>query len=94
MIDFFKEAKLLFPYTQEMRRDFHKHPEVGFQEKRTAKIVSKELRRMGLKFNSGIGKTGIVGLLGGKNEGPVILVRADMDALPIQEETNYSTQEF
>ena len=88
MIDFIKEAKILFPYTQSMRRDFHKHPEIGYQEIRTAEIVSKELTELGLEVRSGVAKTGVVGLLSGKKEGPVILIRADMDALPIQEETN------
>ncbi|HKZ44735.1 MAG TPA: amidohydrolase [Anaerolineales bacterium] len=88
MINCYKEAEDLFPYTQALRRDFHKHPEIGFKEIRTSGIVAKELTQLGLEVQTGVGKTGVVGLLAGKKKGPVILIRADMDALPIQEETN------
>ena len=88
MIDFIKEAERLFPYTQAMRRDFHKHPEIGYKENRTAEIVAKELTELGLDVQTGVAKTGVVGLLNGMKEGPVLLIRADMDALPIQEETS------
>ncbi len=65
------------------RRDFHMHPELGFQEYRTAGIVANELRDMGLEVMTGVGKTGVVAILGeGK---PVVGIRADMDALPILE---------
>ena len=79
MIDYIKEAKNIFPYTQSLRRDFHKHPEIGYEEIRTAKIVATELTELGLDVRSGIAKIGVVGLLNGKKEGPVILIRADMD---------------
>jgi len=88
MINCYKEAEDLFPYTQALRRDFHKHPEIGFKEIRTSGIVAKELTQLGLEVQTGVGKTGVVGLLAGKKKGPVILIRADMHALPIQEETN------
>jgi amidohydrolase len=88
MINYLKEAEDIFPLTQAMRRDFHKHPEIGFKEVRTAGIVAKELTDLGLEVQTDIAKTGVVGLLTGKKKGPVILIRADMDALPIQEETN------
>lgn len=68
------------------RRDLHQHPELGFQEVRTAGIVAKELTRLGLEVQTGVGKTGVVGVLEGTTDGPTILVRADMDALPVQEE--------
>ena len=87
MIDFMKEARALFPYTQSMRRDFHIHPELGFHEVRTGSIVAKELEALGLEVTKGVGKTGVVGLLEGAKPGPVILLRFDMDALPIIEET-------
>jgi amidohydrolase len=65
------------------RRDFHMHPELGFQEHRTAKIVAETLEEMGLRVETGVGITGVVGYLG---EGsPVVGIRADMDALPLQE---------
>ncbi len=86
-IDFLKQAKELFPYTQAMRRDFHKHPELGFKEVRTGGIVAKELETLGLEVTKGVGKTGVVGYLEGAKPGPTILLRFDMDALPITEDT-------
>ena len=88
MIDYIKEAQLLFPYTQSLRRDFHMHPELGFREKRTSEIIARELTDLGLEVHSGIAETGVVALLKGGKPGPVLLIRADMDALPLQEETN------
>ncbi|MFH2037902.1 MAG: amidohydrolase [Chloroflexota bacterium] len=88
MIDYIKEAQELFPYTQSMRRDFHQHPELGFCEKRTSEIIARELTNLGLKVFTGVAETGVVALLEGEKPGPVVLIRADMDALPIQEETN------
>ena len=70
------------------RRDFHKHPELSFQEKRTSKIVGDKLESYGLKVSRNIGKTGVVGVLKGKSGGKSIALRADMDALPIQETSN------
>ena len=87
MPDFLSEAQSLFDYTQSLRRDFHAHPELGFHEVRTAGIVAKELKALGLQVHTGIAGTGIVALLAGTKPAPVILVRADMDALPIVEET-------
>jgi amidohydrolase len=87
MTNFLSEALSLFGYTQSMRRDFHANPELGFCELRTAGIVARELSALGMEVNTGVGGTGVVGLLEGSKPGPVVLVRADMDALPIQEET-------
>ncbi len=94
MNDFLKQASELFPYTQSMRRDFHMHPELGFNEIRTGGIVAKELESLGIEVTKGIGKTGVVGLLEGGRPGPTLLLRFDMDALPIQEETGaeYASQ--
>src|SRR5512140_1901569 len=94
MTDYLEEAKALFPYTQALRRDFHIHPELGFREVRTGGIVAKELEALGIEVTKGIGKTGVVGLLEGTKPGPTLLVRFDMDALPITEETGaeYVTQ--
>ena len=94
MADFLSEAQALFEYTRSLRRDFHAHPEIGFHEVRTAGIVAQELNNFGLEFKSGIAGTGVVALLEGARPGPVILVRADMDALPILEETGaaYASQ--
>ena len=70
------------------RRDFHKHPELSFQEKRTSKIVADKLESFGIEVKRNIGKTGVVGILNGMKHGPTIGLRADMDALPIQETAN------
>lgn len=66
------------------RRDIHRHPELGFQEKRTSEIVAKRLHALGLEVQRVAG-TGVVGLLRGGKPGKTLLVRADMDALPLQE---------
>ncbi len=87
MPDLLSEAQSLFDYTQSIRRDLHQHPELGFQEVRTAGIVARELQALGLEVTTGIAKTGVVGLLEGKRPGPVVLLRFDMDALPVTEET-------
>ena len=87
MIDFLTQATSLFEYTQALRQDFHIHPELGFREFRTSGIVTRELEALGLEVTKGIGKTGVVGLLEGAKPGPTLLLRFDMDALPITEET-------
>lgn len=94
MPDFFSQAQELFPYTQSLRRDFHIHPELGFREIRTGGIVAKELEALGIEVTKGVGKTGVVGLLEGAKPGPTLLLRFDMDALPIVEETGaeYASQ--
>lgn len=94
MIDYKKEAEQLFPYTQSLRRDFHQHPELGFREIRTSDIIARELKNLGLEVQTGVAETGVIGILKGKKAGPVVLIRADMDALPINEETNavYSSE--
>ncbi|TNJ63616.1 amidohydrolase [Paenibacillus hemerocallicola] len=68
------------------RRDFHQHPETGYEEIRTSSIVAEHLKSLGLDVQTGIGKTGVVGILRGEEPGPTIGLRADMDALPIQDQ--------
>ena len=94
MPNFLTQAKKLFPYTQSLRRDFHMHPELGFREIRTGGIVAKELEALGIEVTKGVGKTGVVGFLEGSKPGPTLLLRFDMDALPINEETGaeYASQ--
>jgi amidohydrolase len=87
MPNFLKQAQELFPYTQTLRRDFHMHPELGFREVRTGGIVAKELEALGIEVTKGVGKTGVVGYLEGAKPGPTVLLRFDMDALPITEDT-------
>ena len=71
----------------EVRRDIHAHPELAFEEVRTAGVVAAELTRIGIKHETGIAKTGVVGIIEGGRPGPVLAIRADMDALPIEERT-------
>lgn len=70
-----------------LRRDIHAHPEIGFDTVRTAGIVTGELRRIGLTPKTGVGRTGVVAEIRGSRPGPCLILRADMDALPIHEET-------
>jgi amidohydrolase len=87
MFNYLDEAQELFEYTRDLRRDFHRHPEIGLKEFRTANIVARELTGLGLEVKTGVGETGVVALIEGKISGRVVLLRFDMDALPIQEET-------
>jgi len=73
-----------------VRRDLHMHPELGFAEHRTAGIVAARLRALGYDVHEGIGTTGVVGLLRGTRPGRTIMLRADMDALPLQEERDHA----
>ena len=68
-----------------VRRDLHQHPELAYGEQRTASVVAKLLREWGIEVHEGIGKTGVVGVIAGGDGGRAIGLRADMDALPIQE---------
>ena len=70
-----------------LRRDFHAHPELGFEEVRTASIVADRLRRLGYEVRTGVGQTGVVGVLRTQKPGKTILLRADMDGLPILEQS-------
>jgi len=67
------------------RRDIHMHPELAFKEYRTSQLVADRLNEFGIEVQTGIGKTGVVGILKGNESGKTIALRADMDALPIQE---------
>jgi amidohydrolase len=67
------------------RRDIHQHPELSNQEYRTAALVAEHLRKLGLEVRTGVGGTGVVGVLKGKTAGKVVALRADMDALPVKE---------
>ena len=72
------------------RKDIHAHPELGFEENRTADFVAQKLEQFGIQVNRGIGKTGLVGVLRVGNERRSIGLRADMDALPIHEKNEFS----
>jgi len=85
-VDFKAEAEALRDQLIAWRRDFHMHPELGLQEHRTAGVVAGNLRELGYRVQTGVGETGVVGLLEGERDGPVVMLRFDMDALPITEE--------
>jgi amidohydrolase len=70
------------------RRDIHEHPELGNREFRTAELIAKHLQSLGIEVKTGVGKTGVVGLLKGGLPGPVVALRADMDALPVYEKNH------
>src|SRR5256885_724185 len=70
------------------RRDVHEHPELSGQETRTAALVADHLRKLGIQVRTGVGGTGVVGVLKGGRPGPVVALRADMDALPVTEEVD------
>ncbi|MCI0605305.1 amidohydrolase [bacterium] len=72
----------------EWRRDFHAHPELAYQENRTAGIVAAHLRQCGYEVKTAIGRTGVVGVMAGKPQGKTLMLRADMDCLPVQEEND------
>src|SRR5919199_2000663 len=70
------------------RRHLHAHPELAFEEHETARFVAERLRSHGLEVRTGVAETGVVGLLRGGRPGRTVLLRADMDALPIEEEND------
>jgi amidohydrolase len=82
-----KQAHAISEELIEWRRDFHMHPEIGFELHRTSKIVAQELEKMGYRVKRGVGKTGVVAEIG--EGGKVIAIRADMDALPILEQNDH-----
>jgi len=79
----------LAPRITEVRHDIHQNPELSNREFRTARLVAAHLRSLGMEVDTGIAHTGVVGVLRGGRPGPVVAVRADMDALPVTEDTPY-----
>jgi amidohydrolase len=82
-----KQAHAISEELIEWRRDFHMHPEIGFELHRTSQIVAEQLEKMGYRVRRGVGKTGVVGEIG--EGGRLIAIRADMDALPILEQNDF-----
>ena len=82
------EARIqgLLPELERVYTDIHAHPELSMQETRTAGIAADRLRGAGYEVTDGVGQTGVVGLLR-NGDGPTIMLRADMDALPVREQT-------
>lgn len=83
-----KEVEAIFPKSVSWRRQLHQHPELSNREHNTAKMVAAHLRSLGIQVQEGVAHTGVVGILKGGKPGPVIGLRADMDALPVTEETS------
>lgn len=81
-----KKVDLLYPEMVGWRRYLHQHPELSFHEQETATFVASRLREWGIEVRAGVGGNGIVGRLHGNGDGPAVALRADMDALPIQDE--------
>ena len=83
-----RRVALVMPKVIGWRRDIHQHPELGNRETRTAKLVADHLRVLGIEVRTGVSRTGVVGVLRGGKPGPVVALRADMDALPVTEEVD------
>lgn len=94
MSSILSQAQDLKEVSISLRRDLHMHPELGFQEFRTAEIVARQLQDLGYAVTERVGTTGVVGNLTGDESGPTVMLRFDMDALPILEETgaDYASQ--
>ena len=85
--DILKNLDRLLPELEALYKDVHAHPELSMQETRTAGLAAERLRAAGYEVTAGVGKTGVVGLLR-NGDGPTIMLRADMDALPVEEATD------
>lgn len=83
-----RRAAEIAPRVTTWRRDIHQHPELSYQETRTAALVARHLRALGLEVQTGVGGNGVVGVLRGARPGPVVALRADMDALPVTEQVD------
>lgn len=92
--DFKAEAKAMQEQLVAWRRDLHMHPELGLEEERTADLVAEHLNNLGFQIHTGIAETGVIGVLEGTGPGPTVMLRFDMDALPVQEENEvaYASQ--
>ena len=82
----------LLPDLEALYKDVHAHPELSMQETRTAGLAADRLRAAGYEVTTGVGKTGVVGLLR-NGDGPTVMLRADMDALPVEEATGLALRQ-
>ncbi len=90
LLNLTEEPALGLPWEKDiiaLRRDFHANPELGYKETRSAGVIASRLRALGYEVEENVGVTGVIGLMRGVKSGPCVLVRADMDALPIVEDT-------
>ena len=85
MANISKQVDALLSRAIELRRDLHAHPEIGFQEVRTSGLIAARLRKLGYAVRTGLGKTGVTGFLRGARPGKTLLIRTEIDALPIRE---------
>jgi amidohydrolase len=87
-------ARAILPWMVEIRRDLHRHPELGLEEHRTSERVQAWLTELGIPFRAGLAGTGVLGELPGRPGGPVVALRADLDALPLQDakEVSYRSE--
>ena len=83
-----KQYKAIENQVIEWRRDFHQNPELSNREFKTAEKIAEHLKSLGIEVQTGVAKTGVVGILKGKKSGKVIALRADIDALPVIERNN------
>ena len=83
-----RQTAEILPQVVTWRRDFHQHPELGLQEVRTAKVIADHLRALGMEVQTGVGGTGVVGILKGGKPGKVVALRSDMDGLPVTEQVD------
>jgi amidohydrolase len=83
-------SREIFPSLVKLRRELHQYPELAFNEFKTSARIAKELKKIGIDFKKGVAKTGVAGLLNKTNQGKTVALRADMDALPVLEQTNFS----
>ncbi len=90
MIKIFKEIEAIEETLVEWRRDLHAHPELAFEEHRTSKFVAEKLREFNIEVEENIAGTGVVGTLRRGSGNLAVGLRADLDALPIQEENNFN----
>jgi len=88
VIDWVGEAERIRADLVERRRELHRFPELAFQEVRTAGVVARTLTDLGMEVTTGVGKTGVVAVLEGAHDGPTVLLRCDMDGLPVTEATH------
>jgi len=85
-----KVIRRVYPQIRALRRDLHAHPETAFEEVRTAREVAEQLKRLKIPCRTRVGRTGVVGVLRGRHDGPCVALRADMDALPMPEENRFA----
>lgn len=92
--DVLEQAREILPWMVEIRRELHRHPELGLEEHRTSQRIQELLTELGIEFQAGLAQTGVVGQLGPDDGGPVVALRADIDALPLQDakEVGYRSQ--